>query len=68
MTIINLDMQLACVARELAYRRRCYPKWVATGRMTQDKADYELAVMEAVQASLLEVQEARLGLQPQVQP
>lgn len=66
--IITLDMQMACVARELAYRRRCYPKWVAAGKMTQDKADHELAVMEAVQASLLEVQESRLGLKPAVQP
>jgi hypothetical protein len=37
-----------CAKRELAMRRRVYPKWVDSGRMSQDKADHEIAVMAAI--------------------
>lgn len=40
--------QLACARRELALRRSCYPKWVQQGRMTQQKADDEIACMEGI--------------------
>ena len=42
--------KLACAARELAMRRNVYPKWVASGRMKQEAADREIAVMEAIVA------------------
>jgi hypothetical protein len=45
---ITLEQQLAAVAREIAMRRGVYPKWVANGKMKQDKAEHELAAMEAV--------------------
>ena len=45
---ISLKDQLRCVGRELGLRRNVYPKWVAKGRMTQEKADHEIATMEAV--------------------
>lgn len=38
---------VACVEREIALRKRVYPRWVAAGRMTQDKADREIQTMEA---------------------
>lgn len=44
-TIQQLTDELACLERELALRRNVYPKWVATGKMTQEKADYEIAQM-----------------------
>ena len=37
-----------CARRELAMRRRVYPRWVATKQMTQDKADREIAMMRAI--------------------
>jgi len=49
---ISIDEQIACVKRELAFRRRVYPKWVDSGRMAQDQADKELARMTAVLATL----------------
>lgn len=40
----------ACIERELRMRRRVYPRWVSTGRLTQAQADREIAVMAAVLA------------------
>jgi hypothetical protein len=38
----------ACAKRELAMRQRVYPRWVEQGRMTQTKADAEIACMSAI--------------------
>lgn len=40
--------KLDAVKRELGYRRHVYARRVAEGRMTQAKADREIAVMEAI--------------------
>jgi len=37
--------KLACAKRELTMRRRVYPNWVNQGRMTQEEANHEVAVM-----------------------
>lgn len=37
-----------CAERELCLRRRVYPGRVERGRMTQDKANREIAMMEAI--------------------
>lgn len=44
----TLARQIQCVAREIALRRAVYPKFIASGRMKQDRADDEIATMEAV--------------------
>ncbi len=44
----RLDEMVACAERELALRRRVYPQWVQSGRMSQGKADEEIAKMAAV--------------------
>jgi hypothetical protein len=49
---VPLDHQIACVARELAIRERCYPRWVEAGRMTRRDADRELVQLRAVLATL----------------
>jgi len=56
--MITLPQKIQCVERELAMRRRVYPRWVSEGRMPQAKADDEIALMAAVLATLK-------GLQPQ---
>lgn len=48
MSEITLDTMIACAAREWALRKNVYPKWIANGRMTQVKADDEIANMEAI--------------------
>ena len=45
---IPIEQQIAAVAREIAMRKNVYPKWVANGRMKQEKAEHEIAAMEAV--------------------
>ena len=50
--MITLADQIACVERELKFRRRLYPHWVATRKMEQAEADTELARMEAVLVTL----------------
>ena len=42
--------KLACAQRELKMRRDIYPRWVEQGRMSQAKADFEIACMEAILA------------------
>lgn len=60
--IITWGEQLACVERELKWRRRVYPRRVTDGRMTQARAIEEIRTMEAVAESIrgLEQQERLL--------
>jgi len=37
-----------CAERELKQRRRVYPRFVADGRMAQQFADRQIAIMEAI--------------------
>ena len=46
--MVTLTEQIKCVRREIDYRKKCYPKWVAEGKMTQIEADYQIEVMEYV--------------------
>lgn len=45
---INIGDMIGCVQREINMRVKVYPRWVALGRMTQDQADREIAVMRAI--------------------
>ena len=40
--------QLACVRREIALRRRVYPRKVESGDMTREQAEREVAAMEDI--------------------
>ncbi len=40
--------KLLCVERELAMRRRVYPRAVTDRRMTAEQADREIDVMESI--------------------
>lgn len=44
----SLADMLDAARRELAMRKSCYPKWIVSGRMTQAKADHEIACMEGI--------------------
>jgi hypothetical protein len=62
---ISIGEQLACAKREVAMRKGLYPKWVAGERMTQAKADQEIAAMEAIVATLeREAARERLRAEP----
>lgn len=44
--------QLDAAERELAMRRRVYPKWVQDQKMTQAKADHETECMASIVKTL----------------
>lgn len=52
MSPIPITEQIRAVEREIAMRERVYPTWVQNKRMTQRKADDELAAMRAVLETL----------------
>ena len=51
--------QIAAVERELKMRRSVYPRWIASKKMTREKADYEIGAMEAVLRTLERVRDER---------
>lgn len=59
----DLSAQVACVAREIAMRKRVYPKWVAAGKMKPDAADREIATMEAVLRTVCEAKKVADALE-----
>jgi hypothetical protein len=42
------DDKRAAAEREVKWRKRVYPRRVADRRMTQEQADREIAIMEAI--------------------
>lgn len=48
----SLEDQIRCVDREVEMRARVYKRWVADGKMRQEKADWETGCMTAVLATL----------------
>jgi len=60
-TEIALEVQIACVRREIRQRKSVYPRLVEQGRMLEATADRELAAMQAVKRTLMALLEARQG-------
>ena len=48
MTEITAADKLACAERELKMRKSVYPRWCDAGKMTNEKAAREIALMEAI--------------------
>ena len=49
---ISLDDEIKEVEREIALRKRVYPHWIDAAKITREKADRQIAVMESVAARL----------------
>jgi hypothetical protein len=47
---VTLQDMLGCARRELHMRESVYPRWVASGKLKQEKADQELRLMRAIVA------------------
>lgn len=66
MTAVSLNEQIRCVGRELGLRKNVYPRFLRSGRITQEKADHEIAAMEAVYETLkrlrAEAESPRVGV------
>lgn len=50
--MVTLTEQIKIVRREIDYRKRLYPKWVAEGKISQQEADYQIEGMQYVCNSL----------------
>ena len=50
MTEITATDKLREINREIGQRRRVYPRLVAAEKMTQQTADRQIAIMEAIRA------------------
>ncbi len=59
---ISLTQQIDEVEREIKYRENVYPRLVAKGSMRQAIADYQLARMKAVLATLKWLREHELEI------
>lgn len=53
---VGLDEQIACVERELSFRRRLYPRWVKDKKLTKEAAADEERRMAGVLATLQRLQ------------
>ena len=49
---ITIDEQIAEVKREIAMRNKVYPRWIESGSLPKQKADFQILAMEAVLISL----------------
>ena len=50
--MIPIERQIKCIEREIALRKRVYPKLVGSERMTTETAKEEVDVMQAVLETL----------------
>lgn len=48
----DLELEIAAVRREIGFRGHVYPRRVAEGKMTREKADHEIRMMQQVLARL----------------
>ena len=46
--MVTISEQIKGVRREIDYRKRLYPKWVADKKLTQKEADYQIELMKYV--------------------
>jgi hypothetical protein len=62
--MITLAEQIAEAQRELALRRRAYPKFINAGTLTHDEASHQLAAMAAIVKTLmrLDAEQRQLSL------
>lgn len=45
---MTIDDMIKCAEREVGMRERVYPRWVEAKKMSQAKADSEMATMKAI--------------------
>jgi len=42
------ERKIQCIDREIGMRKRLYPRFIDQGKITQDFADEEIAVLESI--------------------
>lgn len=59
---MTINEQIAAIRRELEYRRKLYPRWVETKKISQKDADYQIEVMEQILCTLITVKDFIIGV------
>ncbi len=49
-SVVSQELKLREVEREIAMRKRLYPRWVRDGRITAEQAHRAIGIMEAIAA------------------
>ena len=52
---MNISEQIREVKREIALRKRVYPRWVSAGKLSDQAAERQLEAMESVLETLAEL-------------
>lgn len=53
--MITIDDQIKCAQREVAMRKAVFPRQVERGNMSREKMEIEIAIMEKIVHTLMEV-------------
>jgi len=53
----TLEQMVDCARREANLRKQVYPRWVQAGRLTHEKAAYEIECMESIYYTLFRLKE-----------
>jgi hypothetical protein len=56
MTTPTITDLAKCARREASMRQRVYPRWVESGKMTQQQADHETDCMNAIAKMLTDME------------
>jgi|GEM_PF-5539044 len=48
MSAIRIEEMIDEVQREIGFRQRAYPKWVATKKLRQEQGDRQIGIMQEV--------------------
>lgn len=59
---IDLQTQIKCIKREIAIRKRVYPRWIDQEKMNIEDAKNEIETMEAVLETLSKYESMKEGL------
>lgn len=57
MSCITTEDKLKEITREIKMRQRLYPRWVDAGKMSKEKANHALMIMQAVRQDYLDQME-----------
>ena len=63
MSKFTLDQKIAEIKRELSTRRRVYPEWIITRRLTKQQAEDRLGIFEEILQDLQQRKEQNEGSQ-----
>jgi hypothetical protein len=58
---VSLTEQITCVAREIRLREAVYPKWSAAGKISRDRAEFEIRAMKAVLETLQKLHQVKVA-------